>query len=207
MARRTFHQALSYLCIYGLTAGGSALGSDSCPGTHNDRSGAPVIIPDSAPDTCFPTNAFEADPDVSRNQVSLSSKDICIKHDDFEEAGQSWHLLIVQSRTKPGNVFWVVPHNNEHSGFDTAVFGLSQFGGTMVAVRTGGQRCNGMVDPNRNFDDGIGPNCKNHPKRSPLYTEHILRWRSKDAPVIALHSNEMGFAGDKRGGEGTFPFT
>jgi hypothetical protein len=81
------------------------------------------------------------------------------------------------------------------------------YGGAVVAVRTGGSRNNGPQDPNRNFDSGSSKKCPRQTARSPLYTDHVMRWRVGNAPIIALHTNERGYDGDGHGGSGTISIT
>jgi hypothetical protein len=164
-----------------------------------------------SPEACLsPEEIDDRDGDIGRNKAKLASADLCIQMDQFDEGGQRWALMIIRHRPDPkrgpGRFLWMVPHNNEHDAFDSAVSSVSLYGGTVVAVKTGGTRFNGPQDPNRNFD--VGPEfgahgkCREQVARSPLYTEHVMRWRGEGAPIIALHTNEPGFAGDGRGGAG-----
>jgi hypothetical protein len=100
-------------------------------------------------------------------------------------------------------VLWIVPHDNEGDAFDTAVYGVRTYGGTVVAVKTGGKRMNGLQDPNRNFDIGGGEQCPRQVARSPDYTKRVMRWWDGSAPILALHTNEPGYEGDGKGGRGT----
>lgn len=131
----------------------------------------------------------DRDNDVRRNRVALSARGLCIKQHVFQEGGLRWVLQIVQSKVDPNAFFWMVPHDNEQSAFDTAVYGVSKYHGTVVAVETGGQRNNGKQDPNRNFDAKTGLKCADQVAHSRLYTTNVMRWRRNNAPIIALHTN------------------
>jgi hypothetical protein len=156
--------------------------------------GSPCLSPGDLPN---------ADEDVARNHAALADMALCIEQDRFDEGGLHWSLLIIRNAARPDDVLWVVPHNNEHDAFDSALHGVRGYGGTVVAVRTGGTRNNGHQDPNRNFDSGSPKQCPRQTARSPLYTDHVMRWRVGHAPIIALHTNERGYDGDGHGGSGT----
>jgi hypothetical protein len=138
---------------------------------------------------------------VARNLAALSGPQLCIKDYKFSEGKLTWRLLVVQSTSHKENVFWVVLHDDEGAAFDSAVYGVQRYGGTVVAVKTGGLRLNDGQDPNRNFDLGSGPLCHDQKARSPIYTGQVLGWWDGKAPIIGLHTNSRGFQGD--GGSGT----
>jgi hypothetical protein len=140
---------------------------------------------------------------VRRNEADLDSSGLCLTLDNFDEGPLHWQLLVVENQGGPSRVLWVVPHDNEGDAFDTAVYGVRTYGGTVVAVKTGGNRMNGPQDPNRNFDTSAGGRCPRQASRSPIYTRRVLRWWDGTAPILALHSNERGYEGDGRGGRGT----
>jgi hypothetical protein len=144
----------------------------------------------------------DRDGDFTRNGPALSSPNLCLMEETFNEGPLVWRLQIIQNKTSPQNYLWFVPHDNENVAFDTAVFGVAKHGGTVVAVETGGSRFNGPQDPNRNFDAGTGRKCPQQIAASPRYTAAVTKWRSNNAPVIALHSNERGYSGDGHGGAG-----
>lgn len=144
---------------------------------------------------CLAPSALEdGDGDVSRNLAALSGADLCIKQHIFDEGHLRWVLQIIQSKLNPKAIFWFVPHDNENDGFDSAVYGVRKFGGTVIAVETGGNRLNGPQDPNRNFDTSGSRKCPNQTARSPIYTKNVMRWRLPDTPIVALHTN-AGLAG------------
>jgi hypothetical protein len=140
---------------------------------------------------------------VQRNGAALSASALCLELATFDEGPLHWRLLTVQNRAAPARVLWVVPHDNEGDAFDSALYGVRTYGGTIVAVKTGGSRMNGPQDPNRNFDAGTGRKCPRQVARSPLYTRKVLQAWNRAAPIIALHTNERGYQGDGKGGRGT----
>lgn|GEM_PF-714768 len=136
----------------------------------------------------------DRDRDFERNRAQLESPDICMTKKTFREGSLPWTLQIIQNKAKPGDYFWFVPHDNENAAFDTAAYGVRKFGGTVVAVETGGNRNNHAQDPNRNFDaGGTSPQkCREQVARSPLFTANVLEFLHDDMTVIALHSNTPG---------------
>lgn len=148
------------------------------------------------------TAVSDRDGDFARNRQTLSSLGLCIKQENFSEGALRWKLQIIQNRANPGRYFWFVPHGNENVAFDTAVHAVMNYGGTVVAIETGGSRYNGSQDPNRNFDTGSGRRCPQQVASSRIFTSQVLKWRAANAPVIALHSNERGHGGDGAGGAG-----
>lgn len=140
------------------------------------------------------------DPHISRNAAALASSDLCIKMDEFHEGGLRWVLMIIQNKQDPDRFFWVVPHDNEEDAFDNAIAAVSRYRGTVVAVKTNGDHYNGLQDPNRNFDLGSGSKCGKQLAHSPIYTQRVMRWHAKGAPIVALHTNEQGYKGDGKGG-------
>lgn len=148
-----------------------------------------------------PTQVEDRDGDFKRNRSALSSAEFCIQQDTFTEGGLRWVLQIVYSKKNPHSVLWVVPHDNEDDAFDSAVYGLQQHGGTIVAVETGGSRFNRSQDPNRNFNSGTAK-CPEQIAPSPVYTSRVMKWWRERTPIVALHTNERGYAGDGKGGAG-----
>jgi hypothetical protein len=149
--------------------------------------GAPAVLP--AGDCLAPAKVTDADGDFRRNEAALSAAGLCIAVERFKEQRRPWTIQRVESG-RPGPL-WLVMHDNEDLAFDTAVYGLATYGGTLLAVETGGKRNQDGIDPNRNFSaDGIGCS-KAGTKRSPKFTE-IFRSRYDDRAIIVLHNNDDG---------------
>src|SRR5262249_2293083 len=146
----------------------------------------------------------DQDGDVRNNMVALRSPELCIKKEEFSENGLHWELQVIQYRASPNSILWEVPHDNEHAAFDTAVYGVTRYHGTVIAVEAAGQRLNESgQDPNRNFNVGPGRKCPQQIAPSPEYTNRFLQRMRPDELIIALHTNERGFQGDGAGGAGT----
>lgn len=148
----------------------------------DDKGGAVAARPKGDPNACLQAaEVTDRDGDIRRNAANLGGA--CIKQLEFSERGVQWTIHVI-SRGQPGPL-WAVPHDNENSGFDSAVYGMARYGGTVVAVETGGQRLNHGVDPNRNYGRP-GMACAG----SAQFTDAFLgNWQS-GYPIIALHTNE-----------------
>lgn len=133
----------------------------------------------------------DRDRDLERNQTLLSSPGLCMRKFQFSEGTLRWTMQVIENRDKPNGFFWFVPHDDENAGFDTAAYGVTKYGGTVVSIDTNGNRMNGAQDPNRNFDagDAASRRCKDQVARSPIYTEYILRYL-QNRTIVALHSNK-----------------
>lgn len=126
---------------------------------------------------------------------------ISIYEKRFSENGFDWHLLRFVSDTNPRGVLWVVPHDDEDAAFEAMIDAIKEHGGTGIVVNsgTGSERrqagegtCGGRpsivtsCDPNRNFSDA-----------TPLFTAtHLDHHHSATQPIVALHTNGAGAAGD-----------
>ena len=147
------------------------------------------------------------DDDITRNiAVPGYFGGIEISEYRFSENGFNWHLIRFASVAKPDGPMWIVPHDDENAAFDAMIAAIKEHGGIGIAVNSGvgsarQQTGNGncgvrsisatSCDPNRNFD-----------AKTPLFTSAFLGQRRHQQPVIALHTNPAGFAGDGQGGRG-----
>jgi hypothetical protein len=130
------------------------------------------------------TELVDRDGDLRRNQKEIWSNQLCIRQHVFTE-GVKWIIHEVTNPSRPDGPLWVVPHDNEKAAFDTAIYALGRYGGTLLAVETGGFRYNHGVDPNRNFT-GNAAVCG---RRSPKYTAFFMDRVVPGEPIIALHTN------------------
>lgn len=154
-----------------------------------------------------PAALVSVDDDVIRN-ISRDGffTGITMSETRFSENGFNWHLIRFVSVDKPAGPNWVVPHDDENAAFDAMIAAIHKYGGTGVAVNSGkgsARRQSGFgicgvrsvqasnCDPNRNFD-----------ARSPMFTAAFVNMFNPSQPVIALHTNSHGFAGDGAGGRG-----
>lgn len=147
------------------------------------------------------------DDDVRRNLPKQGFFDrINITEMRFTENGFDWHLLQFTSIDKPNGPVWVVPHDDENAAFDAMITAVHIYGGTGIALNSGpesARRQSGdgicgirparvtSCDPNRNFD-----------AKSPIFTAAFMSLIQPNQPVIALHTNTVGFSGDGTGGRG-----
>lgn len=146
------------------------------------------------------------DDDVARHVATPGYfDDLEISYYRFSENGFVWQLVRFRSVDRPHGPLWIVPHDDENAAFDAMIAAIREHGGLGIAVNSAGSRrlqvgrgeCGarrsvvGACDPNRNFD-----------ARTPLFTAAFLDQRPAGQPVIALHTNSPGFAGDKHGGRG-----
>jgi hypothetical protein len=153
------------------------------------------------------SHAQIVDDDISRNLGVHGFFDgIDVAERRFSENGFDWHLIRFTNPVKPDGPLWMVPHDDENAAFDAMIAAVKTYGGVGISVNSGpgslrrqagygvcGVRSatTSSCDPNRNFD-----------KRTPLFTSAFLSQRSEGQPVIALHTNALGFSGDGQGGRG-----
>jgi hypothetical protein len=147
------------------------------------------------------------DDDIARDYIVKDYfKGIEISEYRFSENGFNWHLIRFANTANPEGPLWMVPHDDENAAFDAMIAAIKEHGGVGIAVNSGSgsvRRQSGsgacgirseMVsscDPNRNFD-----------ARTTLFTSAFLSQRPIDQPIIALHTNTVGFSGDGEGGRG-----
>jgi hypothetical protein len=144
-----------------------------------------------------PDQLFDEDGDVSRNRTALASRELCLRLEVFSERQLHWVLQIIQNRKNPNGPLWAVPHDDEDVAFDSAVYGVLRYGGTVVAVERNHDRYNRIgkrkQDPNRNFQTRGEGKCRLQLARSPAFTRQFMRWHRKGQPIIALHTNKPGY--------------
>lgn len=160
--------------------------------------GKPAEAVQTKPGECLtPDRLFDEDGDVVRNRKALAARELCLRLEVFTEGRLHWVLQIVQNRKNPNGPLWAVPHDDEDVAFDSAVYGVLRYGGTVVAVERNHDRYNRIgkckQDPNRNFQVRGEGKCRLQLARSPQFTRQFMRWHSKGQPVIALHTNKPGY--------------
>lgn len=134
-----------------------------------------------------PSDVSDKDRDFKRNAEMLSGNAFCIAEEKFKERRRNWRIQTIKT-SRPGPLF-VVMHDDEDMSFDNAVAALKTYGGTLVAMDTGGKRNQDGIDPNRNFSaDGIG--CKKLGRdATPHFTNFFKDLIDASQPIIALHNN------------------
>ena len=130
-------------------------------------------------------------PDLKRNSWSMGS--LCADRVTLKEGNRTWTFLLVWNSSHPKGPFWYLPHDNEESAFDAAVYAAKRYGGGFLAVESNGQRHMSGKDPNRNFK-------KNSPY-SKAICKIIDTYKPAQLPYLALHTNAEGHL--KNGGSGT----
>ncbi|BAF71863.1 hypothetical protein [Sulfurovum sp. NBC37-1] len=137
-----------------------------------------------------PLSSASAAADVKRNSWSMDG--LCADRITFYENGRKWRMLLVRNIKNPTGPFWYLPHDNENSALDAAVYAVKKFGGGFLAVEANGNRYASGKDPNRNF------------KPASSYTRTVFKvidaFKSPSMPYLALHSNRNGH--QNNGGEG-----
>ena len=141
--------------------------------------------------TKVPLSSSSDASDIKRNSSSMG--DLCANRISFYDKGQKWTLLLVRNTKQPQGPFWYLPHDNENSALDAAVYATNKYGGGFLSVEASGNRYVSGKDPNRQF------------KSSSKYTKNIFKiidtFKRKDMPYLTLHSNKDGHKNN--GGDGT----
>jgi hypothetical protein len=135
-------------------------------------------------------------PDVRRNLHSL--KQLCVHKIAFDEGKQHWEMLLINHPKSPKGLFWFLPHDNENTAFDSAVYAVSRYGGGFLSVLSQGHRYHAGQDPNRNFSKNKHkePSCQYQKAPSFGYTHHVFQiidsYKKRSYPYLALHNNTNG---------------
>ena len=129
--------------------------------------------------------------DIKRNAKAL--KGLKISLIEFKENNFLWKMLLVLNPKKPKGAFWFLPHDNENSAFDSAIYAVKKYGGGFLAVVNGDRRYNRGQDPNRNFSYSKTRECKLQLAPSFIYTQKVMeiinRYKAPNMPYLALHNN------------------
>jgi hypothetical protein len=159
---------------------------------------AAVLIPPEDPASAKPElvaagaclaidDVTDKDGDFKRNAKALSADGLCMAQEEFKERRRPWIIQTVTSQ-RPGPL-WAVMHDDEDVSFDNAVQALKRYGGTLVAIETGGKRNLSGIDPNRNFSaDGVG--CRKlGDNAAPRFTGFFGELFDKTQTIVALHND------------------
>jgi len=131
--------------------------------------------------------------DIKRNYAALKGLNVSLL--GFKEGKYTWYMFLVTNPKRPNGPFWFLPHDNENSAFDSAVYATKKYGGGFLAIYNRDKRYNRGQDPNRNFSlsSTKEPSCKYQNAPSPIYTSTIMRvineHKSTNMPYLALHNN------------------
>ena len=136
-------------------------------------------------------SSASASVDIKRNDMSMGG--LCANRISFYDHDKKWTFILVRNTKQPSGPFWYLPHDNENSALDAAVYATKKYGGGFLAVEANGNRYASGKDPNRHF------------KPSSTYTKSIFKiidtFKSKGMPYLTLHNDKNGHM--KYGGEGT----
>ena len=142
--------------------------------------------------------------DVQRNTKKLEN--LCVHLLSFNEKKYHWKMLLVTNPKKSTGFFWFLPHDDENSAFDSAVYATEKYGGGFLSVISNDKRYFMGQDPNRNFgtDSHTAKICKKQHYPAPLYSKYIFEiidsYKKPNMPYLALHNNKNGWYGN--GGAG-----
>ncbi len=143
--------------------------------------------------------------DIKRNSKYLKS--LCLHEISFTEGKYNWRMLLVYHSKYSKGPFWFLPHDDEESAFDSAIYAVNKYGGGFLSVLSNGKRNFNGQDPNRNFgtDKKTTTICKQQKYSAPSYSRLIFkiidRYKTSELPYLALHNNNNGWSGN--GGQGT----
>jgi hypothetical protein len=132
-------------------------------------------------------------PDIQRNYRAVQN--MCVYKISFNENRYRWDMLLLVNPQKPKGAFWFLPHDNENSAFDAAVYAVRKYGGGFLAVMSHDKRYHQGQDPNRNFSMSRTrvPSCRHQKAASPIYTRTVFSiidaFRDRRMPYLALHNN------------------
>jgi len=130
-------------------------------------------------------------PDIRRNFNSLNG--LCVNLVKFQEGRYNWKMLLVFNPNRARGAFWFLPHDNENSAFNSAVYATRKYGGGFLAVIAGGNRYFKGQDPNRNFSNSSHRVCSQQKAPSAIYTSTVFgiidSFRGVNYPYLALHNN------------------
>lgn len=149
-------------------------------------------------------NSLKKHSDIRRNFNAL--KHLSVKVIRFSEGKYNWQMLLVTNPKKPRGAFWFLPHDDEDTAFDSAVYATLKYGGGFLAVMANNRRYFKGQDPNRNFGDSkaTAKICRQQhypaPKYSKIVFDIIDTYRDRRYPYMALHNNKNGHSGN--GGSG-----
>ncbi len=130
-------------------------------------------------------------PDIKRNYHSLQG--LCVNLLAFKEGSLLWKMFLITNPNKKSGLFWFLPHDNENSAFNTAVYAVKRYGGGFLSIYNKGRRYNMGQDPNRNFANSRRRICLQQKAPSFGYTNLVFSiinyYKSPSYPYLALHNN------------------
>ncbi len=137
--------------------------------------------------------------DLKRNQNNL--RGLSLKKINFKEGKYHWRMLLVTNNGNSNGPFWFLPHDDENTAFDAAIYAVKNYGGGFLSILSNDKRYYKKQDPNRNFADATYKlqSCKYQYAPSPIYTKvvsSIIEYNSDPQyPYMTLHNNENSWRG------------
>ena len=133
------------------------------------------------------------DADVRRNAAAIESAGLCVTSESLSENGLQWNFTIVTNPAAPRGPDWYLPHDNENTAFDSAVYAVARYGGRLLAVDGPEARNYQGIDPNRWFADSASEAAPCDMSRaSPKYTRHVMGFFKGARYVLSMHNNTAG---------------
>lgn len=137
--------------------------------------------------------AASGDADVRRNAAAIQSASLCVTSDSVSENGVRWNFTVVTNSSAPRGPDWYLPHDNENTAFDSAVYAVARYGGRLLSVDGPEARNYQGIDPNRWFADSASEAAPCDMSRaSPKYTRHVMGFFKGARYVLAMHNNTPG---------------
>jgi len=137
--------------------------------------------------------------DYRRNSNHL--KNLCVHQLSFKEDKYRWKMLLVTNPHKVKGAFWLLPHDDENTAFDAAVYAVTKYGEGFLAIMANDKRYYKKQDPNRNFSLSKNKenSCKNQKASSYRFTNIITSiiqtYTHNKYPILALHNNKNSWYG------------
>lgn len=133
------------------------------------------------------------DQDVRRNLLAIKDAGLCVSQDKLSENGIDWRFTSIANTKSPRGPVWYLPHDDEQSAFDAAVYAVARYGGRLVAVDGGEGRNYRGVDPNRTFALTLAearPCAIRNP--APRYSEFVMDLFGNSRHIFSMHNNTRG---------------
>ena len=144
-------------------------------------------------------------PDIRRHLSAIRAARLCYRRETVKEGRFRWVFHVFHHPTERNGPFWLLPHDDENTAFEAAVYAVATYGGGFLAIDSGqGRRFQGQ-DPNRNFSRGWSESmlCREQSRPAPKFTAAVMGHfkAHRRHPYLSLHNNSDGWSGN--GGRGT----
>ena len=144
-------------------------------------------------------------PDIRRHLATIRAARLCYRRETVEEGRFRWMFHLFHHPTERDGPFWLLPHDDENTSFEVAVYAVDTYGGGFLAIDSGQRRRFRGQDPNRNFSRSWSESalCREQASPAPEYTAAVLGHfkAHRKFPYLSLHNNGDRWAGN--GGHGT----